>query len=192
MRPAISRAAFRQRHAPRRHPPVPLEVLPAHRTTIASATVLPPAPRPIRQGSKPFYAPSRPNLPSQAYEVALCGGKPAPGALASLWPGFSAQTKKGPGSLAAGRRGAQPSLRPRGSFRLDRSAPAYPSAKPPCHGSPCRSDSTELRRARGPLALRSHGWRDGGGSKVKSRTRPRPCAKFSSASKFFLEPGWWR
>ena len=27
-----------------------------------------------------------------------------------------------------GRRGAQPSLRPRGSFRLDRSAPAHPSA----------------------------------------------------------------
>ena len=48
-----------------------------------------------------------------------------------------------------GRRGAQPSLCPRGSFRLDRSAPAHPSAKPPCHGSPCRSDSTELRRARG-------------------------------------------
>ena len=44
-----------------------------------------------------------------------------------------------------GCRGAQPSLRPRGSFRLDRSAPAHPSAKPPCHGSPCRSDSTELR-----------------------------------------------
>ena len=47
-----------------------------------------------------------------------------------------------------GRRGAQPSPRPRGSFRLDRSAPAHPSAKPPCHGSPCRSDFTELRRAR--------------------------------------------
>ena len=36
------------------------------------------------------------------------------------------------------------------------------------------------------------GDRKPGGLKVKTQTKPRPCAKFPSASNFFLEPGWWR
>ena len=81
-----------------------------------------------------------------------------------------------------------------------------PSSRPVLHTAPCFLEDSEgchamghpadqIPPSLGAPAVLSHCVRmDGGmgGLQVKSRTRPRPCAKFSAASKFFLEPGWWR
>ena len=84
--------------------------------------------------------------------------------------------------------------------------PAVPSSRPVLHTAPCFLEDSEgchamghpadqIPPSLGAPAVLSHCVRmDGGmgGLQVKSRTRPRPCAKFPAASKFFLEPGWWR
>ena len=68
-----------------------------------------------------------------------------------------------------------------------------PARIPP--GSPGHP-ADQIPPSLGAPAVRSHCVRMdggmGGGIKVKTQTKPRPWAKFPAASKFFLEPGWWR
>ena len=207
-------------------------------------------PRPLCVGPEPLRRSDRLGRPppvggpaSAAWEALACP-EPIQG-YASVWvyPGAPVLSVLRQSDRRVrpppGRRGAQPSLRPRGSFRLDRSAPAHPSAclgldrsgsgrvgvavfthnrrnygtrprrggrrchhrvpsctprrassriarRLPCHGSP----SDPIPPSLGAPAVRMDGGM--GELQVRSRTRPRPCAKFPAASKFFLEPGWWR
>ena len=69
------------------------------------------------------FGPSR-SLPARAL---ILGGSPACLGLAASILSLLRQSDRRVRPLP-GRRGAQPSLRPRESFRLDRSAPAHPSA----------------------------------------------------------------
>ena len=74
-----------------------------------------------------------------------------------------------------------------------------PSSRPVLHTAPCFLEDSEgchamghpadqIPPSLGAPAVRSHCVRmDGGmgGVKVKTQTKPRPCAKFPAASKFF-------